>query len=384
MTLHPRARHRLSELDGYADEIRKMLFSSMSDARIAKALPIDVDGQMVHRWCQKNGIEKGKAKYASVLDPFADEIKRMYVDEGITDQLIADTLPVTVTADTVRDYRIRRLGIASTRNKKVGRFSMEARYEEIKDQLPAAWERSKRWHTTQKRMVGSSDRVGQEFGVSMATARKWLARQGLVEKRIDGKDGSEQALELFNEGWSVPRIAKKLGASEESVRSWLHAKGCDLSNYTDRMSYEEKIAWRRSISEGKVGSVAGSGRYSYKGIRLDSPQEVVFAKNCDRLGLRWQPYDRAGMGVCEVLIADQIVRYAPDLIVDDLPVEVKGIYDQTAAIKVKTWREKRGPLALIMKEELFEFESATSVQEAMVILEAACYLDPEPETPFWA
>ena len=77
-----------------------MLSSSMSDARIAKALPINVDGQMVHRWCQKNGIEKGKAKYASVLDPFTDEIKRMYVDEGITDQLIADTLPVTVTADT--------------------------------------------------------------------------------------------------------------------------------------------------------------------------------------------------------------------------------------------------------------------------------------------
>ena len=261
---------------------------------------------------------------------------------------------------------------------------MEARYEEIKDQLPAAWERSKRWHTTQKRMVGSAERVGQEFGVSMATARKWLARQGLVEKRIDGKEGSQQALELFNDGWSVPRIAKKLGANEESVRNWLHAQGCDLSNYTDRMSYEEKIAWRRSISEGKVGSVAGSGRYSYMGIRLDSPQEVVFAKNCDRLGLRWQPYDRAGMGVCEVLIGDQIVRYAPDLMVDDLPVEVKGIYDQTAAIKVKTWREKRGRLALIMKEELFAFEAATSVQEAMVILEAACYLDPEPETPFWA
>jgi transposase len=222
-------------------------------------------------------------------NPFADDIKRMYIDEGITDQLIADALPVTVTADTVRDYRIRRLRIASTRHKKVGRFLMEARYEAVKHQLPAVWERSKRWYSTQKRMVGSAERVGQEFGVSMATARKWLARQGLVEKRIDGKEGTQQALELFNEGWSVPRIAKKLGASEESVRSWLHAQGCDLSNYTDRMSYEEKIAWLRSISEGKVGSVAGSGRYSYEGTRLDSPRRLSSPRTATGSGCAGSP-----------------------------------------------------------------------------------------------
>jgi transposase len=370
-------------LDDYADQICCLAAEGKSDERIAAELPVETDGQSVYRWRKKHHVGKPTLRYASVLDPYADDIRRMYVDEGLTDQHIADTLPVSVGQETIRAYRMKRLGIASDRQRKVGRFTMAARYEELRDELPAAWERSKKWHSTQNRMVGSAQRVAQEFGVSTSTAAKWLAEQGLVEKRIDGKAGSKQAVALFGKGSSVPKIAEALGATQDSVRNWLKAAGCDLSDYFARMSHEEKIAWRRSISEGKASSVAGSGRYSYGGARLDSPQEVIFAKTCDRLGMDWQPYDRASMGVCEVLIDDRIVRYAPDFLVGNLPVEVKGIYDGLAADKVRTWREERGPLALVMKEELFEFEAAASAKEARLLLDAACFLDPSPETAFW-
>lgn len=370
-------------LDDSARQIREMSASGISDSRIAEALPVIADGQAVYRWRKKHGVEKPKVRYVSILDPYADDIRRMYVDEGLTDEVISEALPVTVNAETIRAFRIKKLGIESDRIRKVGRFTMDARYEEIKDELPAAWERSKRWHPTQKREVGSAERVAEEFGVSATTAKKWLAKQGLGEKRIDGKVGSAEALARFQDGWSVPRIAKKLGATQDSVRNWLNAAGCDLSDHFARMNHEEKIAWRRSISEGKAASVAGAGRYSYGGARLDSPQEVTFVKNCDRLGLEWRPYDRALMGVCEVSINGEIVRYAPDLLVEELAVEVKGIYDLVAATKVRTWREQRGSLALIMKDELFEFEAASSAEEARQLLDATCYLDPEPEIAFW-
>lgn len=359
-----------------------MSVAGMSDARIAEALPVETDGQAVYRW-RKHRVEKPDVRHVSVLDPYAADIRRMYVDEGSTDELIAEALPVTVKAETIRVFRIKRLGIASDRRRKVGRFTMDARYEEIKDELPAAWERSKRWHSTQKRVVGSAARVGEEFGVSATTAKKWLARQGLGETRVDGKAASQRAIELFDDRWSVPRIAKEVGATQESVRNWLNAAGRDLSGYVKRMTHEEKIAWRRSISQGKARSVAGSGRYSYGGARLDSPQEVTLVQNCDRLGLGWCPYDRAVLGVCEVPIDGEIVRYAPDLVVEGLPVEVKGIYDLVAAVKVRTWRQHRGPLALIMKDELFEFEAARSAEEAQQLLEATCFLDPEPEAALW-
>ena len=151
------------------------------------------------------------------------------------------------------------------------------------------------------------------------------------------------------------------------------------------MSHQEKIAWRQAISDGRAGSRTGSGRYGYGEFRFDSPQEVVFVENCDRLGLKWVPYDRIEMGVCDVVSDDgQIVgSYAPDLVVEGLPVEVKGIYDKTAARKVRTWREVKGDLALIMSEELFAFEAAPNAASAMHILKGARYLDPEPEQAFW-
>ncbi|OBF38947.1 hypothetical protein A5719_17610 [Mycolicibacterium peregrinum] len=373
----------MNSLDGWEDEIREMSSAGISDARIAAALPVETDGQKVYRWRKRHCVEKLNVRHASVLDPHAEDIRRMYVDDGLTDELIADALPTKVNAETIRAFRVKKLGIDSDRRRKVGRFTMDARYEEIKGDLPAAWERSKRWHPLQKREVGSAERVAEEFGVSAATAKKWLSRQGLGEARIDGKHGSARALELFHGGWSVPRISMELGATQDSVRNWLNAAGCDLGNHFARMNHEEKIAWRRAISKGKAGSVAGSGRYSYGGVRLDSNHEVTFVKTCDRLGLEWCPYDRASMGVCEVLIADEIVRYAPDLLVEGLAVEVKGIYDLIAATKVRTWREQRGPLSLIMKEELFEFEAASNPGEGRSLLHAACYLDPEPEDAYW-
>lgn len=370
-------------LDPYADEIRRLAAEGLSDARIAAALEIDVDGQMVDRWRKKNGVPRVKTKYVSALDPYQEDIRRMYLEDGLTDGLIAQKLPIEVSENSVYSYRTKKLGIKSDRKRKAGRFNMEARFEEIKDELPEAWERSMQWHKTQKRMVGSAKRVGEQFGVSASTASKWLTRLGLVETRIDGKVAAKKALNLFDEGCSVPSIAKEIGASEESVRNWLKAQGRDLSNYFQRMTHQEKMAWRRAISEAKAKSVAGSGQYSYDGVRLDSPQEVVFAEHCDRLGLSWLPYDRAGMGVCEVAFGEQIIRYAPDFVVGDIAVEIKGIYDETAAMKVKAWRTAKGPLALIMKDQLFEFEDAQTARDAMVVLRGACYLNPEAEEAFW-
>jgi hypothetical protein len=35
-----------------------------------------------------------------------------------------------------------------------------------------------------------------------------------------------------------------------------------------------------------------------------------------------------------------------------------------------------------MKQQLFEFEAAASDKEARLLLDAACFLDPDPETAF--
>lgn len=259
---------------------------------------------------------------------------------------------------------------------------MEERYEEIKDKLPAAWERSKRWNKTTKKLMGSAVRVGKEFGVSASTAQRWLVMAGIIEPRGATFD-TEHAVRLFGEGWSIPRIAVELDTSENAVRKWLSSAGHDLHNPHQRRTHEEKIAFRRSVSTGKVASVSGSGRYNYKGVRLDSSYEVRFAESCDRLGLTWRPYNRADDGVCEVEIKGEVARYAPDFFVGQLPIEIKGIFDGLAADKVKTWRQDRGKLAMIMKTELLDFESARNSEDALATLQAACYLDPPTDPAFW-
>jgi len=174
--MSPRPRRKIESLDPYADEIRKLAAEGLADARIADGLPIDCDGQMIDRWRKRNGVVKTKTKFVSKLDPFADDIRRMYVDEKLTDEVIAERLPIEITGDSITTYRVRKLGIPTDRKRKVGRFVMEDLFEEVKDQLPAAWEESKRWHTTQKRYVRSAKRVGEKFGVSASTARDWLSR----------------------------------------------------------------------------------------------------------------------------------------------------------------------------------------------------------------
>jgi transposase len=267
----------------------------------------------------------------------------------------------------------------------------DAEFERVKDELAVVWEKSFQPKTIGRTqgvvMQGSAERVAEHFGWSPSKANKFLKRAGLMQGRPSNKTHGEQAVKLLEEGWSVPRIAAELGVSNDSVRNWLRARGVDLSGtpYTARMSHEEKMAWRRSISAGKTASVAGSGRYSYQGYRMDSSYEVRFATTCDRLGLHWRLYDRAADGVLEWEHEGgmMIVRYAPDFWVSDLPVEVKGIFDATAATKVKAFRQQKGKLAMIMKQELLDLEEARSSHDAWSTLQAACYLDPPTDPAYW-
>lgn len=368
-------------INRYSDLIRRLyLEEKMSDAEVAAALPIEATASGVYHFRVRTGIKGHRRGAKSALEPHRDEVIRLYIEEKLTDGQIAARYDVTEEA--VRRARMR-WGVATDRNKKSGRFSREAQFEQIKDQLPDAWERSKRMHPKQKRMMGSAQRVGDEFGVSLPTAQKWLSRLGLVESRTQWSDDApETALKLFDEGLSVPATARQMGIPEDTVRNWI-SKHRDLSNPATRRSHEERMAFRRSVSAGKVASVAGSGRFEYNGHRLDSSYEVRFVTTCDRLGLNWRAYDRATDGVCEVSIDDQTVRYAPDFIVGEIAVEVKGIFDALAAQKVRCWREGRGKLAMIMKQELLDFEGARDVEDATSTLLAACYLTPPTEPAYW-
>ena len=365
----------------YDSEIRRLyLKERLSDAEVAAALPIEVTASGVWHYRTRHGIKGHRRGAKSSLDAHKEEIVRAYTVEKVTDGQIAQRYGVTEEA--VRRARIR-WGIATDKRKSSGRFSMDARFEEVKSELPAAWERSKRWHCRQQRMMGSSARVAKEFGVGVSTAQKWLAQLGLTESRSrHDEDAPARAIALFDEGLSVPAVAKRMSCPEATVRAWISGKR-DLSNPSARRSHEERMAFRRAISAGKASSVAGTGRYFYNGHRLDSSYEVRFAANCDRLGLAWRPYDREKDAVLEVHVDGEVVRYAPDFIVGTLAVEVKGIFDLLAQAKVCAWRESRGKLAMIMKQELLDFESARDAQDAHNTLLAACYLTPPTDAPYW-
>jgi transposase len=374
--------------DEHADQVIHMISEGLSDARIAAALPGDFTGQQVYRWRLKNQIARPRARSASVLDPYAEDIRRMYVDEGLPDQVIAERLPVEVHINTVRTYRVERLGIESTRFKKVGRFSVEARYEEVRPRLPELWEKSKRWHSKQNRMVGSAERVAKELGISMSKAQEWLARDGLVETRIDGKAASMQAKELFDQGWSVPRIAAHLGASDYSVRGWLNAQGCDLRNHVARMNHEEKLAWRGSISDAKAQGEDTTRCHPYGEHMLGSKYEVIAATQFDRVGLPWRPYSRLDDGVLDYEKVDgHVSRYAPDLVVTfngaDVNIEIKGLYAALDQLKVRSWRKEKGRLSLMLRSDILELEHAATAQEAFDSVRACIYNDPEPKTVEW-
>jgi transposase len=283
-----------------------------------------------------------------------------------------------------RDYELPQRYSDSRRKK------ADAEFEAVKDELAQVWKDSFQPKTVGRTngviMQGSAQRVAEHFGWSPSKANKFLKRAGLMQDRPSSKKQGEEAMRLFKSGWSVPRITEHLEVNQDSVRNWLKERGVELSavSHTTRMSHEEKMAWRRSISAGKVASVAGSGRFNYNGHRMDSTYEVRVAAACDRLNIPWRLYDRAADGVLEYEAeGGAIVRYAPDFWVMDLPVEVKGIFDVTAHTKVTKWREQKGKLAMIMKQELLDLEDARTPSDANSILVAACYLDPPTDPAYW-
>lgn len=314
----------------------------------------------------------------SKLEPYDEDIRRMYVDEGLTDKAIAEALPIDVKEETVRQRR-NKLGIKTNYNKSTGRFSREADYEKVKDELPAAWERSKRWHKRQKRMVGSAARVGEEFGVSQVTANKWLKRHGLVESRSGhSSEAKDNVLRLFNEGASVPKVAEQTGVPQSTAAAWITESGVDLSaeHYTKRMSHEEYIAWKQSIREAKGYRNLQEGRYSYADQPFDSPQEVILAQTCDRLGVEWEKFDRSG--AVEWKDADgELHLYGPDLVVAGIPVEVKGFYGERDHTKVLGWRATRGELSLVDMVTIPQVEAAGSAEYLIALIKANCYYTPE-------
>ena len=148
-------------INQYEGLIRRLyLEEKMSDAEVAAALPIDVSASGVYHFRTRKGIKGHRRGARSALDSHQAEITRLYTEEKLTDAAIAEKYEVT--AEAVRRARIR-WGVVTDKNKSTGRYSMDAKFEKIKDQLPDAWERSKRWHTRQKRMVGSSS-IGCEIG----------------------------------------------------------------------------------------------------------------------------------------------------------------------------------------------------------------------------
>lgn len=369
-----------SGINQHEELVRRLyLEEKMSDAEVAAALPVDITASGVYHFRVRRGIKGHRRGAKSALDPHREEIVRLYVEDGLTDAQIGEAHGVS--AEAVRKAR-RRWGVETNRNKGAGRFSREAQFEQVKDQLPEAWERSKRWHPRQKRMMGSAQRVADEFGVGVSTAQKWLSRLGLVEARSQWPEGSpDKALALFDTGLSVPAVAREMGAPEDTVRSWVSGHR-NLSSPDSRRSHAEKIAFRQAVSDGKAAAVAGSGRFSYGGVRMDSSWEVRFAQNLDRLGITWRAWDRDRDGTVEIP-GEVAGRYGPDFLVSDLPVEVKGVYDATAALKVSTWRQQHGELAVVMKSELFELEAAATVEDALASLRAFCYLDPPTDRAYW-
>src|SRR5882762_3169156 len=222
----------------------------------------------------------------SKLEPYDDDIRRMYVSEGMTDEAVAAALPVRTNAETIR-MRRKVLGIQTNRVRKTGRYVMKDRYEDVKDELPQAWESSKQFHPVYKRQVGSAERVGEHYGVSGSTAYGWLVRAGVIPPRPSYDRDAPTALELFEGGHSVPRIAEDMCLPQETIRGWLKRKGISLTEQhpSSRMSHEEKLAWRGSISDAKAQTEDTTRRHPYGEHMLGSKYEVIAATQFDRVGL---------------------------------------------------------------------------------------------------
>jgi transposase len=299
---------------------------------------------------------------------------------------------LSVTDRSVRDWRDadgwpeQKITLPKGYDSSGRKEKVDAEFAAVREELAVVWEKSiqpRRVGSTGIVMQGSAHRVAEHFGWSPSKTIKFLKRAGLLTPRPSNKTHGGRAAELFESGWSVPRIATEVEVSEDTIRSWLKKRGLDLSNHHDRRSHEEKIAFRQAISDGRGGSVVGNGRFKYNDVRMDSSWEVRFAKNLDRLGVEWTVWDRERDGTVEIP-GEVVGRYSPDFLVGDLPVEIKGVYDATAALKVSTWRKERGRLAVVMRNELLELESARTAEEAIAILQAFCYLDPPARRDGWS
>lgn len=377
------------DLDDHYDDIERMAGEGMSDARIAAALSIAATGQQVYRFRYANGIEKAKVRFVSQLDPYAKEILRLYVEERRTDKYIADVLPLKITQEAIRIYRTKVLGIETSRGDRSSeRYIGEDFWLQVKDGIPRVWKDSERWDKQRRRMVPSTERVAEHYGIGTSLAHRLLKRAGLVSDRPSLEREGQRAKELFDQGWSIPRIAAELDQKEDSVRNWLNAQGCDLSNHVARMSHEEKLAWRGSISDAKAHAEDPTRRHPYGEHMLGSNYEVIAATQFDRVGLPWRPYSRLEDGVLDYEKEDgHVSRYAPDLVVTfngiEVLVEIKGLYASLDQVKVRAWRKDRGRLSLMLRTDILELEHATTAQEAFDCVRACTYNDPEPKSVDW-
>jgi len=330
----------------------------------------------------------GRRTNESALVDYAKQIRIWYVEEGLTDALIADRLQrehnVTITENGVYWYRVHTLKIESDRRgRKVGRFSQGYRLSQVGDEqlvkdLDATEQEFLIGRHAAGRRTRSVQRLAKQYGCSGSTMHLELKKRGILVNRFSFAQDAARIQDMFQSGDSVPKIADRLGCTQDFVRSVLHRLGIDLSNYQGRMSAEEHRQWRIAIRQGRARSEKEGGRFVHQrsGVRMDSTYEIRFADYCDQYGLEWERFKRTEESLLAVSLGGDLeTLYGPDFWVthngERVLVEVKGIYGADDAIKVASWREERGELALMTQHELSDFFVAKTAQEAFDIIKAS-------------
>ena len=310
-------------------------------------------------------------------------------ESGHTDNWITKELGLgagTVTAWSKRYEWVRHSPVQ--RPVRVSKFCKEHPGEEV---LKSEWEKSKR-RKKSGQVVPSALRVTESLEVySYEDIKKWLREIGLVNGKgyRDPNVSDEDVRRLYvDERLTMAEVARRLGGGEFVVESRLKKMGIPIdSNYRDRWTEEEIEDFRNKTVEGCGDRVYELGRYEYGGFSFDSQWEVNIAKTCDRLGLSWRRFNRrkieeGGDGLLSHIRTDgRHSLYGPDLLVEDYVVEVKGIFDLDAQVKVNSWREHRGPLALLCLPEYEQFIDSQTREEALQTLEDSLNNSPEP-TPY--
>jgi len=334
----------------------------------------------------------GRKTNKSSLGDYADQIRRWYTAEGLTDEMIAarlrDEHGLSISENGVWSYRVYTLKLASDRQRKAGRFSVAYRLslipdEELKRDFEETAQSFAIGRNSAMRRTKSVERLAERYDCSMSSMNHELKRRGLLADRFSFAGDGVTIFDLFHAGRSVPSTAKKLGCSQDFVRDCLTKMGADLSNAHARMSPEERRAWRISIRRGRAKSDKDMGRYVHKrtGIKMDSTWEIRFADYCDQYGLEWERFKRTEESLLPVnLGGDLDTFYGPDFWVsyggERILVEVKGIYGYVDSIKVTAWRAERGELSLMTADELSDFFVAATAQEAFDIVKASIGCNP--------